>query len=155
MSAPGSGGWRIRRMTDADLPRVLEIENACFSTPWRVATFRSLLARTDTDLFAAVADDGTLLGYAVCWTVVDQSELGNVAVAPAERGRGIGAALVEAVVRRVAERGAVECFLEVRESNDGAQELYRRRGFRVVGRRRAYYSDPREDALVMRLPLDA
>jgi len=143
-------GFRIRPMVPADLPRVMEIENACFSTPWKEPTFLGLLRRTDSDLFAAELD-GRLVGYAACWTVIDQSELGNVAVAGEARGRGIGGALVEAVIERVRARGAEECFLEVRESNRGAQQLYRDRGFVVVGRRRSYYAHPTEDALVMRL----
>jgi ribosomal-protein-alanine N-acetyltransferase len=83
--------------------------------------------------------------------VVDQSELGNVAVDEEARGRGIGGALVDAVVRRVRERGAQELFLEVRESNVGAQSVYLERGFSMIGRRRSYYSSPTEDALIMRL----
>jgi ribosomal-protein-alanine N-acetyltransferase len=143
-------GFRIRGMTTADLPRVLDIENACFSTPWKDATFRGLMRRTDTDLYVAELED-RIVGYAACWTVIDQSELGNVAVAPDARGRGAGGALVETVIERVKERGAHELFLEVRESNLVAQSIYRNRGFTVVGRRRSYYAQPTEDALVMRL----
>jgi ribosomal-protein-alanine N-acetyltransferase len=143
-------GFVIRPMREPDLPQVLEIEVACFSTPWKDATFRGLLRRTDTDLFVAELDD-RVAGYAACWTVIDQSELGNVAVAPSARGLGMGGALVDAVVERVKERGAHECFLEVRESNEVAQSIYRDRGFSVVGRRRSYYAQPTEDALVMRL----
>lgn len=144
-----SGPVTVRPLRVEDLPRVLEIEEASFSTPWKESTFRSLLMRTDTDLFAADVAE-TLVGYAACWTVLDQAELGNVAVDDAARGRGIGGALVDAVLRRVGERGARECFLEVRVSNEDALSVYRNRGFEVVGRRRAYYSQPREDALVMR-----
>ena len=143
-------GFRIRAMTTADLPRVLEIENACFSTPWKDATFRGLMRRTDTDLYVAELED-RIVGYSACWTVIDQSELGNVAVAPEARGRGVGGTLVDVVVERVKERGAHELFLEVRESNLVAQSIYRDRGFSVVGRRRSYYAQPTEDALVMRL----
>jgi len=143
-------GFRIRSMTTADLPRVLEIENACFSTPWKDATFRGLMRRTDTDLYVAELED-RIVGYSACWTVFEQSELGNVAVAPDARGRGIGGALVDVVVERVKERGAHELFLEVRESNLVAQSIYRDRGFTVIGRRRSYYAQPTEDALVMRL----
>ncbi|HET7231628.1 MAG TPA: ribosomal protein S18-alanine N-acetyltransferase [Longimicrobium sp.] len=142
--------FRIRRMHAADLPRVLVIENACFSTPWKEATFTGLMKRTDTDLYVAELDGG-IAGYAACWTVIDQSELGNVAVGPDARGMGIGGALVDTVVERVKERGAHELFLEVRESNHLAQGIYRNRGFVVVGRRRSYYAQPTEDALVMRL----
>jgi ribosomal-protein-alanine N-acetyltransferase len=146
----GQPSFHLRRMSPADLPRVLEIEYTCFSTPWKDATFRGLMRRTDTDLFVAEVDD-RIVGYSACWTVIDQSELGNVAVAPEARGLGIGGALVDVVVERVKERGARELFLEVRESNHVAQAIYRDRGFTVVGRRRSYYAQPTEDALVMRL----
>jgi ribosomal-protein-alanine N-acetyltransferase len=129
----------------------MEIERACFSTPWKDSTFRGLLRRADTDLVGAEDEARRLVGYAVAWTVVDQSELGNVAVAEEARGAGIGRALVEAIVERVRARGSRECFLEVRESNAVAQALYDDMGFEVVGRRRAYYALPTEDALVMRL----
>lgn len=145
-------GFRIRPLSDADLPRVMEIENASFSTPWKESTFRGLLRRTDCDLFVATID-GRVEGYAAAWTVIDQSELGNVAVSPAARGRGLGGALVDAVVERIKDRGSRECFLEVRETNVSAQSVYRERGFVVVGKRTAYYQQPTEDALVMRLRL--
>jgi ribosomal-protein-alanine N-acetyltransferase len=147
----GGAAFRLRPLQDADLDRVMEIERDCFSTPWKDSTFRGLLRRTDTDLVGAEDDARRLVGYAVAWTVVDQSELGNVAVAEEARGAGIGRALVEAIVERVRARGSRECFLEVRESNAVAQGLYDDMGFEVVGRRRAYYALPTEDALVMRL----
>ena len=142
--------FRIRPLREDDLPQVMEIELECFSTPWKESTFRSLLRRTDTDLFVAETG-GRVVGYTACWTVIDQSELGNVAVMGEARGSGIGGALVDAVIERVRERGSRECFLEVRESNHRAQAIYRARGFAVVGRRRSYYASPTEDALLMRL----
>jgi [ribosomal protein S18]-alanine N-acetyltransferase len=148
----GSVDFIIRPLTEDDLPSVMAIEEASFSTPWRENTFRALMRRTDTDLFVAETQD-RVFGYAAAWTVLDQSELGNVAVHADARGRGVGGALVDAVVERVKERGAHELFLEVRESNEPAQRLYRDRGFVAVGRRKSYYSAPVEDALVMRLRL--
>jgi ribosomal-protein-alanine N-acetyltransferase len=148
---PQPGRFRVRFLREGDLERVMEIERECFTTPWKEATFRGLMKRSDTDLFVAEAADGWVAGYAACWTVIDQSELGNVAVSPRARGAGVGGALVDAVVERIKERGATECYLEVRESNHGAQSLYRHRGFVNVGRRPRYYSLPTEDALVMRL----
>jgi ribosomal-protein-alanine N-acetyltransferase len=158
--SPGGGGravdpatgQEIRDLRPEDLDAVMEIEVQAFSTPWRRITFAGLLAREDADLLA-LTERGRLVGYAVCWTVVDQAELGNVAVAPDQRGRGAGRRLVEAALERVRRRGARECFLEVRESNASAQALYRRLGFEVVGRRRRYYDSPVEDALVMRVEL--
>ena len=144
---------RIRDMTRADLGSVMSIERAAFSMPWKATTFESLLQRSDADLIAAVAEDDHLVGYAVVWTVVDQAELGNVAVHDDWRKRGVGRTLVEAALERARARAAVECFLEVRESNRNAQSLYEKCGFRSIGRRRRYYSNPTEDALVMRAEL--
>ena len=143
---------RLRPLVVDDLPRIMKIERASFSVPWQRNTFLSLLARTDTDLVGAERD-GELIGYAVSWTMLDEAELGNVAVAPEARRSGVGEALVAAVVDRVRARGARACFLEVRESNTAAQTLYGRQGFEVIGRRPRYYSHPTEDALIMRLRL--
>ncbi|MGQ0561881.1 MAG: ribosomal protein S18-alanine N-acetyltransferase [Gemmatimonadota bacterium] len=143
----------IRKMRGMDLPHVLPIELATFTMPWSEATFRGLLRRTDSDLL--VADwDGRIVGYSVFWAVTDQGELGNVAVTQEYRGRGIGRKLVEAVLERAVERGVREIFLEVRKSNQCAQNLYRTFGFQEVGKRRNYYVEPAEDALVMKLELD-
>jgi ribosomal-protein-alanine N-acetyltransferase len=142
----------IRTLSYADLAAMMAIEVESYSTPWRESTFEGLLRRSDSDLIG-VTRLGKLVGYAICWTVGDQAELGNLAVTPAERGRGIGKRLVNAALDRVAERGAVECFLEVRESNHAARALYEGCGFQSIGRRRNYYAKPMEDALVMRRDL--
>jgi ribosomal-protein-alanine acetyltransferase len=139
----------IRRMRGSDLDAVLDIEFDSYSMPWGEATFRGLLRRADAELFVAELS-GVLIGYAACWFVVDQGELGNVAVAKAWRRRGIGARLISAAVARAASRGVRELFLEVRPSNLTAQRLYERLGFEPVGRRRNYYVAPSEDAIVMR-----
>lgn len=138
----------LRDLRPDDLARMLEIEQASFSTPWRRSTFEGLLRRGDADLIGATIE-GRLMGYAITWTIIDQAELGNVAVSPEARHRGLGRMLVEAALRRVARRGARECFLEVRESNAVARQLYETLGFTVIGRRRRYYASPVEDALVM------
>ena len=142
----------LRDLVPEDLPQVLAIEQASFSTPWRRNTFEGLLRREDADLIGATVE-GVLVGYAITWTILDQAELGNVAVTPAARRRGVGRMLVEAALRRVRRRGARECFLEVRESNVGARRLYEELGFAAIGRRRRYYASPVEDALVMRVGL--
>jgi [ribosomal protein S18]-alanine N-acetyltransferase len=145
--------YAIRPMRSADLARVLDIEVECFTMPWSEATFRGLLRRSDADLFVA-EEAGEVVGYAAFWAVLDQGELGNLSVASGWRRRGIGERLVHAVLVRAHERGVREVYLEVRVSNYGAQSLYHRYGFAEVGRRRNYYLEPVEDALVMRRALD-
>lgn len=142
-------GVRIRRMVEADLAGVLRIERASFSVPWTPATFLGLLHRDDAHLLVAETDEA-LVGYAAVWIVGDQAELGDLAVEAAWRRRGIGSVLVDAVLDMVERRGVRELFLEVRATNEGAQRLYTRYGFSEVGRRKDYYTLPREDALVLR-----
>ncbi len=145
---------KVRRMEARDLGRVMEIEHQSYTMPWTESTFRGLLRRADADLFVAETVDGEVAGYAVSWAVLDQGELGNVAVAPEWRHRGIAHRLLDAVILRAAERRVKELFLEVRVSNSTARQLYLAYGFRDVGRRRNYYMEPVEDALVMRKDLD-
>jgi ribosomal-protein-alanine N-acetyltransferase len=144
----------IRRMEAHDLGRVLDIERRSYTMPWTEATFRGLLRRTDADLFVAETAELDVTAYAVFWAVLDQGELGNVAVAPEWRGRSIARRLLDAVARRARERGVRELFLEVRVSNNTARQLYQSYVFREVGRRRNYYMEPVEDALVMRKDLE-
>jgi [ribosomal protein S18]-alanine N-acetyltransferase len=147
---------RIREMVAADLDRVIAIERASFTTPWTLDTFQGLLRRADADLFVAeVADgpvvaEGPVVAYAAVWMVVDQAELGDIAVAEEWRGRGIAKQLMDTVLDHVGRRGVREIFLEVRPSNHEARRLYERYGFVPIGRRKNYYSRPREDALVLR-----
>lgn len=140
----------LRDMREDDLARVLEVENVSYSIPWSETTFRGLLRRTDAELVVAT-DASSIIGHAVYWYVLDQGELGNVAVSPEARGRGVGAMLVKEIVGRAARRGVRELFLEVRPSNATARHLYDKFGFAQVGRRRNYYQEPLEDALVLRL----
>jgi ribosomal-protein-alanine N-acetyltransferase len=145
---------RIRRMDAQDLARVMVIEQQSYSMPWTESTFRGLLRRADADLFVAETRARAIAGYAVSWAVLEQGELGNVAVAPEFRRRGVAHRLLDAVIERSGQRGVRELFLEVRVSNTHARELYQTYGFREVGRRRSYYMEPVEDALVMRKDLD-
>ena len=140
---------RLRDMVVADVPTVVAIERASYTMPWSEATFRGLLRRRDAEMVSAEAG-GVVIGYAAFWCVVDQGELGNVAVSADWRGLGLGARLVEDILRRAARRGVREVFLEVRPSNAVARRLYERLGFRPVGRRRNYYQAPVEDAIVLR-----
>ena len=142
-------GVSIRPMRLTDVPRVMEIELQCFTMPWSEPTFRGLLRRSDADLYVAEAGN-VVVGYSVFWSVLDQGELGNVSVAPEWRRRGIGEELVKTILVAAGKRGVREVFLEVRVSNTSAQKLYERHGFTHVGRRRNYYLEPVEDALVMR-----
>jgi ribosomal-protein-alanine N-acetyltransferase len=136
-------------MRTNDLPQVMLIELSTFTMPWSESTFRGLLRRRDSELLVADVR-GEIAGYAVFWAVMDQGELGNVAVDESFRGKGIGSKLIQAVLNNADERGVREVFLEVRRSNVRAQDLYKTFGFLEVGRRKNYYLEPLEDALVMK-----
>ena len=149
-----SGGLRIRPAAAADLDAVHAIEVASFADPWRREGFRDLMLGGAGRLVVAEADDG-VVGFAVSYHAADEAEIANVAVAPAARRRGIGRALVDAVIAAAEAGGKRQVFLEVRASNAAAQALYAARGFAPVGRRAAYYRQPVEDAVVMRLDVVA
>jgi len=146
---PGEPPVELRAMVPADVPAVTRIERDSYSVPWTERTFRDLVERVDTDALTALSE-GTVIGFAIAWSVGDQAELGNVAVTKASRSRGIGERLVREVVTRLSRRGVREIFLEVRVSNRTARRLYERLGFVEIGRRRNYYVRPSEDAIVMR-----
>jgi ribosomal-protein-alanine N-acetyltransferase len=130
------------------------LERRAFSTPWDASAFRVFLRPGATFSRAAIAG-GRVVGYALGWCAPPQAELMNLAVDEAWRGRSIGSVLLAWALETCGRRGARELFLEVRVSNEVAQRLYRRHGFELRGRRRDYYANPREDALVYRALLEA
>lgn len=142
------GGVRFRSARPADLPRLVRIERASFPLPWSETAFRSVMRREDGRVIVAQRG-GSVVGYAVVWFAADEGELGDLAVAPDHRRRGVGRALLEEALEEARVRGADHLFLQVRESNEAALRLYDSAGFRKVGRRRGYYRSPSEDALVL------
>ena len=135
-------------LTEELLPRVLELEELCFSLPWSRAVFLPELNDPSCCWLAAMTE-GVLAGYAGMRTVLDEGYISNIAVDPALRKRGIGAALVEALIREGERRQLSFLTLEVRVGNAEARRLYARMGFRDAGLRPGYYEKPREDALLM------
>jgi len=153
MTGATSAKLRVRLAEAGDLECIHAIERVSFADPWSLDGFRDLLEHARARVAVAVDADGEVLGYSVVWSVADESEIANLAVAPAARRRGIGTLLLTSVLDEAAANGIKSVFLEVRESNVAAQQLYLRRGFTVAGRRRQYYRRPVEDALIMRLGL--
>ena len=128
----------IRAMWPADIPDVMRIERQSFGMPWQESTFRALMRRPSASLLTAEAD-GAVVGFAVLWFSADEGELGDLAVDPGHRGRGIGRTLLGRSIEEARLRGA--------------RTLYQTAGFDPVGRRTGYYTGPREDACVMMLDL--
>ena len=137
----------IRRLTYADLPELIAIERRAFPTPWSMAMFVLELSKPAGVCLAALRG-GRMLGYLICSRYDTVWHIMNVAVDPEHRRKGIATAMLEDLFRRI-DSGGARFTLEVRESNRPAIELYERYGFRAAGRRRRYYQDNGEDAVVM------
>jgi [ribosomal protein S18]-alanine N-acetyltransferase len=141
----------LRQADSRDLEAVAAIERESFGDPWSASEFESVLTLGHTIfLVASSAADERITGYVVALAVMDEAEILNVAVSPALRGHGIGGRLLDAALAEVEKRGALSVFLEVRLSNTSARALYGSRRFVDVSRRKGYYRNPSEDALVMR-----
>ena len=138
---------RIRSLTYSDLPHVIAIERRAFPTPWSLAMFVLELSKP-TGLCLAAVQGQSLRGYVICARYDLDWHVMNVAVDPDYRRQGIASALLAELYRR-AEDSEGRFTLEVRESNREAIELYARDGFRIAGKRRRYYQDNGEDALIM------
>lgn len=152
--AEGLKEFVLRPAADLDLADVVAMERVCYSDPWPASSFASLPSNDRVCFVVArEANAGKLVGFAIAWHVMNEGELANLAVAPEHRRNGIGRALLEAVTTDALGRGTSELYLEVRESNNAARELYGAAGFDEVGRRKGYYRRPDEDALILRRTL--
>jgi ribosomal-protein-alanine N-acetyltransferase len=140
-------------MRPVDLEEVLGIERASFSMPWSRGAFLYELEQNRVARCYVVREDARLVGYICLWEVADELHITNIAVHPDLRRRGVGRALLSAVLDDARQRALRLVVLEVRPSNVEARGLYESFGFQVVGRRRGYYYDTGEDALVMEAPL--
>ena len=139
----------IRKMTAREVSRVAELEKLCFTLPWSEKSVAGEL-ENPLALWLVAMEGDSLAGYVGSQTVMDETDMMNLAVAPQFRRQGVGEALVNALVASLKERGSRCLTLEVRDSNDAARALYAKLGFVEIGRRRGYYRDPREDALILR-----
>jgi len=139
----------LRRLDARDLDAVAEIERASYPTPWSHAMFAAELRKPSSLAIGAFAAEAGLVGYAFVSRYVDAWHVMNVAVDPAWRRRGVASLLLDRLFELTATEGRRGYTLEVRVSNHAAIRLYERFGFRSKGIRRSYYTDNREDALIM------
>jgi [ribosomal protein S18]-alanine N-acetyltransferase len=140
----------LRRLQLRDLSAIEEIERTSYPTPWSRSMFAGELTKPSSICLGAFDDEtGALLGYLIISRYVDAWHLMNVAVAPEHRRRGIAASLLDRLFELTSGDGRRGYTLEVRVSNTSAIKLYERSGFRARGIRRGYYTDNREDALIM------
>ena len=140
---------RIEPMNASHVSQIAQLEKRCFSDPWSEKSIASELDNP-LSLWLVAVEAGEVVGYVGSQTVLGETDMMNLAVAPEARRQGTGRALVLALVEALTEKGSRSLMLEVRVSNIPAQKLYESLGFSQVGRRPKYYVNPREDALILR-----
>lgn len=141
--------YQIITMQSAHVAQIAALERQCFSDPWSEAAITPELTNP-LSLWLVAVEGQTVLGYVGSQTVLGESDMMNLAVAPQARRCGIARALIEALCRALRQRQSVCLTLEVRASNEAAIALYRAMQFEPIGRRPGYYSHPKEDALILR-----
>jgi ribosomal-protein-alanine N-acetyltransferase len=139
----------VRPMDMADLPQVQAIDALSFPNPWPQNAYRFELLENPNGHCWVVQLADQVVGVIVCWLVIDEIHIATIAVHPNWRRRGIGKALVIAALQGLIPLGGRSATLEVRAGNEAAQKLYRYFGFVEVGRRKRYYKDNDEDAILM------
>ena len=150
-------GVRIVPLTPGHIEEAVQIERLSFSDPWTRGMFRSELELGGLSYVRAAVEGERLVGYLLAILIPEEAHLGNIAVHPDRRGRGIGQMLLDDLLATAAQAGVRRVTLEVRESNASARKFYYDNDFIDVAIRRNYYRNPVEDAMVMlrSLPGDA
>lgn len=143
----------LDRMRPEDLDEVVTIERSSFTLPWSRGAFLYEMEQNRVARCWVMRDDGQVAGYLCLWEIGDEVHVTNLAVHPELRRHGIGRTLLTSVMDDARRRGLRVVALEVRPSNREARPLYESFGFRVVSRRKGYYYDTGEDALVMEVRL--
>ncbi len=141
----------VRKMTAADVPAVAQLDRMSFTLPWPERSFQFEVNANPASRCYVADVDGQIVGAIVGWLLVDEMHIATLATHPDFRRQGIAQALLAHVLKLAADEGALSSFLEVRESNVGAQALYRKFGYEPIGRRARYYKDNDEDAILMTL----
>ncbi len=146
-----SGLIKIRKMTMDDLEQVVAIDQVSFGLPWPPRSFQFELTNNPASRCWVGEMDGRIVAMLVGWFIVDEIHIATFATHPDYRRQGIGRNLLYHVLRSAKEEGAITSFLEVRAGNEAALAMYRKFGYVESGLRKGYYSDNREDAVLMTL----
>ena len=139
----------ISLMKESHVPQIAALERLCFNDPWSENSIASELDNK-LSLWLVALEEDTVIGYVGSQTVLGWTDMMNVAVHPDYRRRGVGKAIIEELIRLLKEQGSECLTLEVRASNESAKALYFGLDFVEVGRRKNYYHNPKEDALILR-----
>lgn len=138
----------LRQMKTDDISRVMEIERECFPVPWHESAYITELSNRSA--YYIVSTDGEeIVGYGGMWIIMDEAHITTLGVTKPARGYKIGEQLLVGLLEEAMKRGAKRATLEVRQSNEVAQNLYRKYGFAAAAVRRGYYTDNHENAVVM------
>ncbi|MBW6515637.1 MAG: ribosomal protein S18-alanine N-acetyltransferase [Candidatus Cloacimonetes bacterium] len=140
----------IRLMKSDDLSEVLIIEEEVFTDPWLKDMFIQEIEQ-DSAFVLETKDDKELIGYICGLKVLDEYMITNIAITKSEQHKGYGKLLLRYLFRELIKEGCKKCFLEVRASNKQAITFYTSHGFDTIGKRKEYYQNPIEDALIMKL----
>ena len=135
-------------MNKDHVSQIARLEAQCFSDPWSEKSIASEL-ENPLSLWLVAEENGQVFGYVGSQTVLDESDMMNVAVDPGFRRQGIARALIETLIAELSKMGSRCLRLEVRVSNENARALYARMGFQQLGLRKNYYHNPKEDALIL------
>jgi ribosomal-protein-alanine N-acetyltransferase len=139
----------FRRMKLDDIDYICAIEKEAFTTPWSPGAFYNELSNNHFAHYMVMEAGLTIAGYAGMWLIMDEAHITNIAVRKEFRGQKLGERLVGELMKTAAFMGAARITLEVRATNQIAQNLYRKMGFEQAGVRKGYYTDNQEDALIM------
>ena len=139
----------IEKMNAAHVSQIAELEKLCFSDPWSEKSIETELS-CRLSVWLVALEGEQVVGYVGSQTVIDESDMMNIAVHPDFRRRGIAEALVAELEAALRQRGSRALTLEVRDSNAPAIALYEKLGFSQVGLRKNYYRNPKEDARILR-----
>ena len=139
---------KIRKMQESDLLQVATIEKANFSVPWSLESFRESMKLEHT-IYLVAEEQENIAGYCGMYRVFNEGEIVNVAVAEAYRRKKVASQLLEQLFAKSTELKVDNFFLEVRESNRPAIQLYKKLGFTEAGIRKNFYEKPRENAIFM------
>ena len=140
---------KIIKMGIEHLDAVHALEQECFAIPWSRDSIHKEIEDNPMAIYFVAEMDGAVVGYGGMWHVVNEGHITNVCVAEAQRNQGIGDMLVQRLIAAAHEKEMIGLTLEVRVSNGSAQRLYTRNGFKPEGIRKNYYSETKEDAVVM------
>jgi len=149
--------FRVRMMIDKDLDQVIKIDKMSFEIPWPDSSFKYELHKNPHSmLFVAELLDAeqiiNIIGAIVVWLIVDEAHIATLAVHPEYRNKGVATELLSEALCVALDKGMTQATLEVRANNSIAHKLYERFGFEITGKRKNYYRDNNEDALIMTLP---